>query len=171
MFLRELFGEDINEEHIELINKFQCDDEDTVKEFLVNEALELHKLNLAVTKLFFNDKDKKNLIGYFTLHNDMMQIGKAKRKKHGYQLPSYKYYPSIKLHYLGVDSRFREQRYGETLLFTVLDTAINISKTTGCLFLTIESLPKAVSFYEKYEFKRLNINRPFVNMFFKLDEL
>lgn len=159
----------IQEGDKELLEGFQCEDESTVRDFLVEEALKLHQLNLASTRLYFDNGG--NLIGYFTLYNDMMQIGKAKRRKHKLLLPSYKYYPAIKLHYLGVDSRYRKSGYGEYLLFEVLETVTRIAEDSGCIFLSIESLPSAVGFYQKYEFQHLSDNKPFINMFFKIGEI
>ena len=88
--------------------KFECTDEPSIKYYLIEEALDFHVMNLARTKLFFDREN--NLVGFLTLYNDMMQIGRKKRRKHGMsQLPSYKWYPAIKLHYMGVDSRFRNR--------------------------------------------------------------
>ncbi|WP_179030674.1 hypothetical protein [Paenibacillus kribbensis] len=101
----------------------------------------------------------------------MMQIGKEKRRRHEIEIPSYKYYPAIKLHYLGVDSRHRKKGYGVFLLFVVLELVTKLSEDSGCLFLSVESLPSSVSFYHKYEFKHLSFNKPFTNMFFKIGEL
>ncbi|WP_044479101.1 GNAT family N-acetyltransferase [Paenibacillus antibioticophila] len=160
----------LTEQDSAILEQFQCDDEPTVRRFLVEQAWELQKLNLADTRLYFNESDE--LIGYFTLYNDMMQIGKHKRRKHGLaSLPSYKYYPSVKLHYLGVDSRYRKQRYGEYLLLAALNTVKEISEQSGCVFLSVESLPSCVSFYERYEFHRLSYNAPYTDMFFKIGEL
>lgn len=160
----------IDEGDFDLISQFQCDDEPTVREFLVDQAYKLQKQNLASTRLYFNATG--DLVGYFTLYNDMMQIGKQKRRKHGLaSLPYYKYYPAIKLHYFGVDSRYREQRYGEYLLSAVFNNVKEISERSGCVFLSVESLPSSVTFYEKYEFQILSKNSPFTNMFFKVNEL
>ncbi|MNJ53295.1 Acetyltransferase (GNAT) family protein [compost metagenome] len=160
----------IDEGDIALISQFRCDDEPTVRDFLVEQAYELQKQNLASTRLYFDTSG--DLVGYFTLYNDMMQIGKRKRRKHGLaSLPEYKYYPAIKLHYFGVDSRYRGKRYGEYLLLKVFSKVREISECSGCVFLSVESLPRVVSFYEKYEFQVLSKNSPFTNMFFKVNEL
>ncbi|WP_397361881.1 GNAT family N-acetyltransferase [Paenibacillus sp.] len=152
-----------------LLEQFQCDDEVTVRKFLTEEALNLHLLNLASTRLYFNEEG--NLVGYFTLYNDMMQIGKSKRIKHKVYVPSYKFYPAVKLHYLGVDSRYRKNGFGEYLLLSVLEIVTEIARLSGCIFLSVESLPNAVGFYNKYEFQYLSNNKPFINMFFKVNEL
>lgn len=160
----------ISDKHQELISNFECEDEPSVKDFLVNDALKYHNLNVAKTKLYFDNED--NFVGYFTLYNDMMTIGRKKRRKHGLsELPPYKYYPSIKLHYLGVDSRFRDRRYGEFLLISVFNLAKKMAAESGCIFITVESLKSSVGFYSKYQFHRLSISGIYQNMFFKIAEL
>ncbi|WP_262677073.1 GNAT family N-acetyltransferase [Paenibacillus sp. J5C2022] len=152
------------------MQSFECNDEPTVKKYLVEEALFNHNINLAKTKLFFDSNG--NIIGFSSMYNDMMQIGRKKRRKHKLtELPSFKYYPAIKLHYMGVDSRHRNNGYGEEILISVLSSAKELSETTGCLFLTVESLKSAVDFYLKYEFQRLSNNGQYMNMFFNLNEL
>ncbi len=160
----------INESHIQQLTEFVCDDEPSVKKYLIDEALNNHTMNLAKTKIFYN-KDG-NIVGFFSLYNDMMQIGRKKRRKHKLtELPSYKYYPAIKLHYMGVDSRYRNKRYGEWILLSVIHQVKEISKVSGCLFLTVESLKNAVPFYEKYEFQKLSNNGNYINMFFNVGDL
>ncbi|RIX59279.1 GNAT family N-acetyltransferase [Paenibacillus nanensis] len=165
-----LLWEYIDAKHLPAIENFECTDEPSIKTYLIEEALKFHEMNLAKTKLFFDREN--NLVGFLTLYNDMMQIGRKKRKKHGLsELPSYKWYPAIKLHYMGVDSRFRNKGYGRYILLSALTTAKELSEATGCLFLTVESLMSAVSFYERHEFDRLSINGKYLNMFFKVNEL
>jgi GNAT superfamily N-acetyltransferase len=160
----------LEESDYDLIKQFECEDEPTVGGFLLEQALRYQHLNLASTRLFLDDDH--NLVGYYTLYNDMMEIGKEKRRKHGMEhLPSFKFYPAIKLHYLGVDARYRKQGYGRYMLLHALDTAESISELSGCLFLSLESLPSSKDFYIRHEFKVLSYNNPFTNMFFKLGEL
>ncbi|WP_339304624.1 GNAT family N-acetyltransferase [Paenibacillus sp. FSL L8-0435] len=160
----------LEEADYELIQSFQCEDEPTVGDFLHEQALRFQHLNLASTRLFFDDKHK--LVGYYTLYNDMMEIGKEKRRKHGMEdLPSFKFYPAVKLHYLGVDSRYRKKGYGRYLLLHSLDTAEKISQISGCLFMSVESLPNCMEFYLLHEFQVLSYSKPLTNMFFKLGEL
>ncbi len=40
----------------ELIEQFQCDDEPTVRSFLVENALRLQQLKLASTRLYFDEQ-------------------------------------------------------------------------------------------------------------------
>jgi len=165
-----LVWEYIEEKHKADIESFQCEDEPTVRNFLINEALKFHTLNIAKTRLYFNSEN--HLVGYFTVYNDMMMIGRKKRRKHGLtELPSYKYYPAVKLHYLGVDSRFRGLGYGKDLMIKIFKLSKEISEFSGCLFLTVESLRSSVNFYTKFQFHKLSMNGSYMNMFFKITEL
>lgn len=159
----------ISDEHKGAVEGFDCSDEISVGTFLKEEAFRLHQINSAITRLFFDDN--RNLIGYFTLFNDMVVLGNEKRKKHALgHLPKVKFLPAIKLHYLGVDSRFRGYRYGEYLLFEALLIAKRISTMSGCNFVTLDSLNSCYGFYIKYEFQRLaKVDRDLTAMFYNLD--
>lgn len=160
----------IDEKHRSLIENFRCEDEPTVSKFLRDEALDCHIMNTAKTRLYFDSEG--NLVGYFTLYNDMMMIGRNKRRRHGLSnLPSYQYFPAIKLHYLGVDSNYRNSGYGRSLLVSIFKLSKEISCISGCLFLTVESLRSSTGFYYKHEFHKLGINGDFINMFFKISEI
>jgi GNAT superfamily N-acetyltransferase len=157
--------------HIPIIEKFQCEKEKGVEEFLKEHALRLQQYNMAMTRLFFNEN--RELVGYFTLFNDTVpKIGKAKIEKERWSLPNSKFFPAIRLHYFGVDDRYQKQGIGHTMLMEVFDICYEISKYTGCTFISVEALLSAVEFYKHYDFKI--IGRPskdYYNMVFKLEEL
>lgn len=154
-----------------ILQTFVCSDEPDLETFLKEEAVTLHFLNTAITRLYFDEQH--NLIGYFTLFNDMVHIFKSQRTKFGWTLPKgYNYFPAIRLHYLGVDERFRKKGYGRYLLIEALRTCYDLSKDSGCNFITAESLKSAVSFYEKYGFKTIKReSNKYDNMVFKLSDL
>jgi hypothetical protein len=52
-------------QHAEMIQGFQCPDERSVEMFLKEQALNLHQLRSAITRLYFDEN--QNLVGYFTL--------------------------------------------------------------------------------------------------------
>lgn len=166
----------ISSDYEELINGFNCADEISVEFFLKEQALKLHQLRSAVTRLYFDEN--QNLVGYFALYNDHVHVFANQMMKHGWNLPEgLDLFPAVKLHYLGVDIRWRDRvlhRYGEYLLGEVVELVEDIAKTSGCNFLTIEALPSAVEFYQKYGFK-VRSREPgkgeLYNMVLKLDEL
>lgn len=163
----------ISEDYLEYINDFRCSDEPSVEEFLKEYALKFHENNLAKTRLYFNEE--KQLIGYFTLFTDQVTVVKSKRNQNQWNLTSVhgkQMYPAIRLHYLGVDEKYRKKGYGKALLYFSLDICKQISEEIGCVFLSIEALDSSIAFYEKFEFKVLTRQNEFLtNMIFKLDEI
>ena len=81
-----------------------------VEFFLKEEALRLHDLQSAITRLYFDEN--QNLVGYFTLYNDLVSLHKRQIEKYErdfkWNSPNYRYFPAVKLHYLGVDQRYRD---------------------------------------------------------------
>jgi ribosomal protein S18 acetylase RimI-like enzyme len=160
----------LNENHKEIIDDFQCLDEPSVSEFLKEQALTLHQSNCAITRLYFDEY--QNLIGFFTLYNDHIEVSKAKKQKHNWELPrDIRFFPAIKLHYLGIDERYRGRGYGQELMYEVFDVCQEIAALSGCVFITVEALNSAVGFYEKNGFDLYSRNVYFQNMILKIDEL
>jgi len=105
----------IQTQHAEIIQGFNCPDEPSVEIFLKEQALTLHQLRSAVTRLYFDEN--QNLVGYFTLFNDHIYIYPQQKEKYMWMLPEeLDYFPAIKIHYLGVDNRYRGLGYGRYLL-------------------------------------------------------
>lgn len=163
----------IEPKHSEIIQGFQCPDEPSVAEFLKEHALNLHQLRSAVTRLYFDEN--QNLVGYFTLHNDLVHVFSNQRKKHEWKLPmNIDHFPAIKIHYLGVDKRYRGLGYGRYLLSEAVHVVQELAGKSGCNFITVEALFNAIGFYEKFGFvirQKGKSYQPFHNMVLKLDEL
>jgi hypothetical protein len=88
--------EEISEEHIASIEKFECPDEPQVALFLKEKALKLHVQKSSITRLYFDEN--QNLVGFFTLHNDLIQIFKAQREKHNWTLSNeFRFFPALKI--------------------------------------------------------------------------
>ncbi|MNW28319.1 Acetyltransferase (GNAT) family protein [compost metagenome] len=114
----------------------------------------------------------QNLVGYFTLHNDMIHLFKNQKSKHKWELDDdLEYFPAIKVHFFGVDDRFREKGYGEYLLTQVFRISIALSRNTGCNFIVLESLHSETSFYEKYGFRRKSKGILFDDMIINIKDL
>ncbi|UOF90762.1 GNAT family N-acetyltransferase [Fodinisporobacter ferrooxydans] len=147
--------------HEGIIQEFICDEEPSVAIFLKEHALRLHKLQSAITRLYFDEN--QNLIGFFTLFNDHVSIHKGIVKKENWELPNeLSQFPAIKLHYFGVDSRFQRRGYGEYLLLEVIDICQDIVRVSGCNFLTLEAFENVVEFYKTYGFIRFNTRKQFI---------
>lgn len=159
----------LNEKHRDIIQDFQCLDEPSVAEFLKEEALKLHESKCAITRLYFDGSH--NIIGFFTLFNDQVEVSKAQRVKHNWELPSLRFFPAIKIHYLGIDSRYRNRKYGNYLLQEIFDICEEIARQTGCVFITLEALNSAIDFYLHNGFRKLRRDVHFQHMILKIDEL
>ncbi|GAB6470090.1 hypothetical protein bcgnr5371_33710 [Bacillus cereus] len=163
--------EPLQEKHIEAIQNFKCEDEPDVEEFLKEDAMMYHLRNMAKTRLFFDGNH--NLIGYFSVFNDHVCIGKAKRRKAKITPPKgINHFPAIRLHYLGVDSRYRKRGYGEEILLSVFEHCYKLSLITGCTLITVQALKSSIEFYKKYDFSIWKRDaKKYTDMFFKVQNL
>src|SRR5690625_4320041 len=148
----------LNETHLNKIAEFTCIDQDKnnhVQLFLQDQAVELMDKNLVRTRLFFDQY--QNLIGFYSLFNDTIKMHKNKRKQLNVYLPqNVKEIPAIRLHYIGIDDRYKGRGYGHTLMASVIVNCANIAKISGCALITVESTKGVKSFYEKYDFKYIH---------------
>ncbi|PKQ89303.1 hypothetical protein CXK86_19830 [Paenibacillus sp. BGI2013] len=166
--------DDISKDYLKNIENFKMldtPDERNVENFLRNYALDLHESQTAVTRLYFDDVG--NLVGFFSLHNDLVQVSPNLIVESGWNLRTegQSHFPAIKLHYLGVDARYREQGTGTHMLDEALIIAGDIASLSGCNFLTVEALHSSVWFYIGQGFKIDNRTDEFYNMLFPLEAL
>jgi GNAT superfamily N-acetyltransferase len=143
--------------------------EPSVDLFLKEKALKYHKMQSAITRLYFDEG--QNLIGFLTLHNDVVTISNRKLKKYSWDIPFTGDLPAIKLHYIGVDQRFQKQGYGEYLLAEAISICNEVATYSGCNFITVEAIHGTEPFYVKYGFSSLNRDHYFSIMALKLREL
>lgn len=161
----------ISPEHQQVIQEFNCADEIRIELFLKEQAIKLQQLRSAVTRLYFDENH--NLVGYFTLYNDLIHVWAGQAQRHNWVLPdTHDYFPAVKLHYLAVDQKFRKQKYGEFLLAEAVNAVEEIASSSGCTFITIEALTNAIEFYESFVVRQRNPGSgEYMNMVLKLDEL
>lgn len=153
-----LIAKYLKPEHKNVIEKFDCSDEPNVEIFLKEYALEYQQTGSAVTRLYFDYED--NLIGYFTLFNDVVLIDDYYKQIHNWNLPEDIYvFPSVRIHFLGVDKKYRNKGYGRYLLVEAATIAYEISQKSGCNFLIANALPSAKKFYEKHRFTCVGIDQ------------
>ncbi|MFC7785645.1 GNAT family N-acetyltransferase [Rossellomorea sp. GCM10028870] len=167
-----LRAEKLDSKHYDRVIQFQCSDQEEVESFLKKESFKLELLNIAKTTVFLDDDD--NLIGYFTLFNDSTTVSNTKLKKMDFKPNNFSLYPSVRIHFFGVDSNYRKKGYGSFILFEALNRILEISKMTGCVFATVEALPGSNSFYSKHLFVSLGRKKddPRLEIFvFKIKEL
>lgn len=155
--------------------EFESSDENLIKEFLLTKALYFHELQTAITRLYFDEN--QNLVGFFTLHNDLIELERNKvnefGNKYGWELPHEEqyYFPAIKLHYFAIDKRYRGHGYGKYLMQEIIEIATDITQQSGCNFISVEALPDSVEFYHKRGFKAVSVTSEFTIMVFKLGEI
>ncbi|MGY4796390.1 GNAT family N-acetyltransferase [Lysinibacillus fusiformis] len=144
----------IRELDAKILNTFKCTDEPIVEEYLINEALK-NDLELYTTTRVLID-DQSNIIGYYSMYNDIVTVGGDKKRKFDIQhWTSINSFPSVRLHYLGVSDEFRKQGYGKKILKEVLKQTKAIVEMSGCMFITAEAInDNAFKFNEKYGFKK-----------------
>lgn len=149
-----LMEEWLNITHTDQINHFHCvdDDEDNhVQLFLQEQALDLMERNLVRTRLFFDEN--QNLIGFYSLFNDTIKINTNKRGQLNVSLPyNVNEIPAIRLHYIGIDNRYRSLSYGTNLMVSVLVNSAKVAKISGCTLITVESTKVVKDFYLKHDF-------------------
>ena len=126
---------------------FSCKDSD-LNDFLKNDALNYQKYMISKTNLCFFGNE---LVGYITLTIDTIGTKKVEVND---EFESKCSYPAMKIARLAVDSRFERKRIGTHLLYAAIGKALSISDSVGCRFVLVDSKKDAISFYEKYGFKK-----------------
>jgi len=161
----------ISSEYQKHIGNFECSDESSVDGFLKRDALKLHENNLVRTHLLLSG-DK--LIGYFSLFADHVTVPRSKRESHDWKIGHIlkkQMYPSIRLHYMGIDKNYRKKGFGKLLLYAALDVCQEFSENVGCTFVNLEALNDTNNFYNKYGFQRLERqHNNITKMILKIDE-
>ncbi|HDR7367998.1 GNAT family N-acetyltransferase [Bacillus toyonensis] len=90
---------------------------------------------------------------YFSVFNDHVCVSKDKIKKENLVASNNeRHFPAIRLHYFGVDSRFRGKGYGEYILMSVFEHCYKLSLISGSSLITVQALNSSIGFYEKYGF-------------------
>ncbi|PHF60771.1 GNAT family N-acetyltransferase [Bacillus wiedmannii] len=166
-----LSSEILTEKHFKSISTFSCSKEPEVENFLKEDAYKYNISNMARTRLFFDESH--NLIGYFTVFNDHVEVCKSKRQSEHLSAPKgERNFPAIRLHYLGVDDKYQKLGYGEQILLHLFEHCYNISRVTGCTLITVQALRSSIEFYKKYAFVVWkNESKAYLDMFFKISDL
>ncbi len=120
-----------------------------LNEFLKNDALLDQTLMVSRTYLCCQ---KKQAAGYFTLVADTLEVEAVDQidKIEGYL---YRKYPAIKIARLAVHQSNERQGIGRFTLLAAIGKAISVSNDIGCRYITVDSKPESMGFYEKHNFK------------------
>ncbi|MCY8134604.1 GNAT family N-acetyltransferase [Bacillus spizizenii] len=147
---RELSKDILRDEHNSDIEKFECEKHEDIYTFLNEKAIIYQASGVANTTLYYDDKD--NLVGFYTLFNDHIEI--SKNKIRSYRLPSnLTFFPSVRLHYFATDSRYQEQGIGTFMLGDIFRNCLSLSTFSGCTFINLQAKQDAIEWYEKRGFE------------------
>ena len=138
----------------EAIASFDCGN-DALNEFLENHAKQNDRKNIGKTFVCMNDGE---IVGYYTLSNAQIMFRDVP-KESVKGLPNYPI-PCIRIARLAVDRRFQKKGNGALLLKNALFRIIRLSEHTGIYFIIVDAKETAESFYERYGFFRLKMDRP-----------
>lgn len=157
---------------MEDVDLFDCSDQSIVEEFLKNDALRLEECNACRTQLYYCDD---RLIGYYTMFTDYVNLVNSKRNSAGWKDVSTamgsQHFPAVRLHYLGIDKKYRKQGLGKLLLLFALDTCVNVSDHIGFNFIILEALESSIGFFEKQKFSKVKLHNDLQVMAIKLDDI
>ncbi|MDO9516777.1 MAG: GNAT family N-acetyltransferase [Methanosarcinaceae archaeon] len=104
-----------------------------------------------ITKTYLSFSNEV-IIGYFSMLADTIQV-QAIDGNDGIDGYPYKKYPCIKIARLAVDKRFERKGVGQISLLAAIGLALSVTEIIGCRYLTVDSKPESVGFYEKFGFK------------------
>jgi len=145
-------------EDFRIFNGFSCarpDDKDKdIDHFIRDDAQRYFKDKVAVTYgLFFNERGWKTRypLGFATLQNDAIEI------------PYKDYYPNmpaVKIGRFGIRLEQQRKRYGSTFLLMICQFMGQPNNRTGCRYLTLNTYPPLINFYEKNNFTVLGGKPP-----------
>jgi len=142
--------EKLSKEHD--ITGFQCYEKELVK-FLNEDALDNQDKRISMTYLWFL-KETNELIGYFTLLNDKINLEGDLKKFFKNKNIGYSTLPSLKIARLAVDNRFLRRGIGSLMIDYVVRRAKFISiGIAGCRFVTVDAKKNSIVFYQKKGFE------------------
>lgn len=124
--------------------------EPELDEFLKEDALVSQDNLISVTRLVFW---KGNLVGYFTLISDSIEVRavEACDREESYH---FRKYPALKIARLATHSDCERFGVGRSMLRKIFTIAITLSHYIGCRIITVDSKHSAVDFYKKFAFKQ-----------------
>jgi len=145
MLIRSLERSDVRE-------GFRCG-EPSLDRFLERYAWQNQsRYRLGVTYVAVDDPSRR-VLGYFTLASaSVSSDGSPVRLPTGYAEV-----PCIRIGRLAVDTRVQGMGLGTELLRAALVIALAESERVGCAGVTVDALPGAVGFYERFGFRSLGV--------------
>ncbi|MBU4492226.1 MAG: GNAT family N-acetyltransferase [Euryarchaeota archaeon] len=101
---------------------------------------------------------EKIIAGYITLVADTLEVEAVGTddKIDGYL---YHKYPAVKIARFAVDQKLEKKGVGRYMLLAAIGKAISVSNDIGCRYITVDSKPESIGFYEKHGFKMVEKHR------------
>lgn len=168
-----LWSASLNRENLRDADSFDCSDVPEVEEYLKIHAITYEECNACRTHLIYYGE---KLVGYFTLFTDYVELVKSKRdSEDGWDklktlLPS-QHYPAIRLHFLGIDRKYREKGLGKFLLMLALGTCADISENVGFNFIVLEAVQPSWKFFSHEGFSVVRRKDDLRIMALKIDDI
>ncbi|MFH1181621.1 MAG: GNAT family N-acetyltransferase [Candidatus Woesearchaeota archaeon] len=139
------------------LSKFDCGVSD-LNEFIQKDAFEYEEQRLARTFLLIYDNNV--LIGFFSLVNDAIRLDDDEKEEDGLDCPMHEF-PATKIARFAVQKEYQGKKVGSTMLMMAVGYILD-SKYSASRFVTVDSYPDKVSWYERFKFVR-NLNKKYTN--------
>ncbi len=135
-------------------NSFDCGNHQ-LNEYLKKYARQDQRRMFGVTYVAVCcHESPSKVIGYFTLATTSIpRQGLSEQLLKG--LPKYQGLPAFLLARLAVDKTFQNKQIGELLLSKCFEHCLAISKCIAARYLVADALMSAVTWYERYNFRRV----------------
>lgn len=130
------------------LSSFDCADSD-LNDFLKKDALAHEEKNIVKTYVCLY---RNNPIGFFSVCMDAIKLSSTEREEEFGKPKQYPDYPAIKIARLAVSKNVQNRGIGTFMVKIVIGKAIEISKSIGCRFVTVDAYPKQAGFYARLDF-------------------
>lgn len=119
-----------------------------LNDFLKNDSLRDQANLISRTYLCLSNE---SIIGYFSMVADTIEV-QAINEYDSVDGYPYRKYPSIKIARLAVDKEYERNGFGRFSVLAAIGIAMSVSEIIGCRYLTVDSKPESIAFYEKLGF-------------------
>jgi len=135
------------------LSNFKCASDD-LNDFIKNDALRQHEMNLNITQLAICDGE---IIGFVSILTDTLKIKTIEDKSLKEEMKNElnvvgedNTLPAIKIGRFAIDEKYAQKGLGSFIFRNVLLSILNLSKTkVGLRFITVEAYAMAFNFYVK----------------------
>lgn len=123
--------------------------------YLKQQASQEMKRSVAVVFVLRRPAFPATIAGYYTLSASVI-VPAALPPEVAKKYPRYGELPAALLGRLAVDTRYRRQGLGETLLISAMRRSLELSRNLGMMALIVDAKDDdARAFYEHYDFRRM----------------